>query len=150
MAMVSRVPVCRWLFPVIGLAATLLASACTSDRPHRIVDQNHTPAKFVMEACIGGDREPHSPRKCKEDASIQYRAYETQDGQRGEYLLGFVEFDDQGWYQDIRQKDQFLATLRQMDASNGDKFIIVVYAHGWKHNASAGDGDVLNFQRLLE
>jgi hypothetical protein len=135
---------------MVGLAATLLATACTDDKPYRDVRHNPVPLSSSWEVCVREDSGSPSSRTCEGNASIEHRAYETQDGQKGDYLLGFVEFDDQGWYHDIRQKDQFFATLNELDAKNRDKFIIVVYAHGWKHNAAADDSDVRDFQKLLE
>lgn len=76
------------------------------------------------------------------------------------YDLMFVEFDDQGWVQrssDLSRPaedyfDQFFARLdkiraRYRDAGRG--ISLVVYVHGWHHNADANDGNVRNFRKLL-
>ena len=72
-----------------------------------------------------------------------------------EYYLSVVEFDDQGWFADRRQMEALLALLKKIEQDNKEKqtnnhVLIYVYAHGWKHNASACDNNVVCFSRLLE
>jgi hypothetical protein len=64
-----------------------------------------------------------------------------------------VEFDDQGWFVDRRQMNALLKLLDELEnSSEGDpkEVLIQVYAHGWKHNASFGDNNVVCFSRFLE
>jgi hypothetical protein len=68
---------------------------------------------------------------------------------QGDYYLSFVEFDDQGWFADRRQMEALFALLDDLEVKN-KKTLIYVYAHGWKHNASACDNNVVCFSRLLE
>jgi hypothetical protein len=85
--------------------------------------------------------------------AIQHRFYQTKDGQEGDYYLSFVEFDDQGWFADREQMKALFALLEDLekkDKETGGHTLIQVYAHGWKHNASACDNNVLCFSRLLE
>lgn len=82
--------------------------------------------------------------------SLEDHAYRVQDD-AGHFYMGYVEFDDQGWYHDLRQQQGLLSWLRAQHASApGRQFLIVTYAHGWKHNASAFDPDVDNFRKLLQ
>ena len=103
----------------------------------------------------------HESRKCTDPESrnyvecqaIQHRFYETEDEQKGDYYLSFVEFDDQGWFADRDQMKALFALLQDLekkDKETGGHTLIQVYAHGWKHNASACDNNVLCFSRLLE
>ncbi|MGB5473423.1 MAG: hypothetical protein WBQ78_08090 [Gammaproteobacteria bacterium] len=103
----------------------------------------------------------HGNRKCTDPESrnhvecqaIQHRFYQTEDGQEGDYYLSFVEFDDQGWFADREQMKALFALLEDLekkDKETGGHILIQVYAHGWKHNASACDNNVLCFSRLLE
>jgi len=79
----------------------------------------------------------------------------------GAYELHFVEFDDQGWlYPDrsasgealatapSQQIDHLMARLRQLLDAHND-LSIVVFVHGWKHNAHADDRNVQEFRTLL-
>ena len=89
-----------------------------------------------------------------ESHAIQHRFYASQYKKKnddpmdvGNYYLSFVEFDDQGWFADRRQMEALFALL---DDLKDKKTLIYVYAHGWKHNASACDNNVVCFSRLLE
>ena len=66
----------------------------------------------------------------------------------GDYYLSFVEFDDQGWFHDRKQMEGLMRLLEK-EEQEGKEFQIIVYAHGWRHNASSCDGNVICFQRQL-
>ncbi|MCW2240560.1 hypothetical protein [Azospirillum canadense] len=117
-----------------------MIAGCAPDRAYR---------SAALDPAVNGADWP-TCAQCRGDASLEHRTYVTKDRVKGDYLLGFVEFDDQGWYHDIRQKQLLLSRLKAMDADQGEKFLIIVYAHGWKHNARADDPDVSEFQKLLE
>jgi len=63
------------------------------------------------------------------------------------YLIGFVEFDDHGWLWDGDQMRAVVNRVAAEDKTNG--VVIVVFAHGWKHNASWQDGNVNAFRGVL-
>jgi hypothetical protein len=72
------------------------------------------------------------------------------------YTLGFIEFDDQG---QVWSPQQMTAVLDGVAAQAGDSasdFLLVVYIHGWKHNAGwdsnsgKDDPDVTHFRKALE
>ncbi len=79
--------------------------------------------------------------------------------ERDDYDLLFVEFDDQGWVRDSFDlarpaKEDFLDTfykqLKQLYDDNRDNGLsLVVFVHGWHHNAGAEDRNVTNFRRLV-
>jgi hypothetical protein len=62
----------------------------------------------------------------------------AQDG----YKVAFVEFGEQGSYQDPTQLQNALALIR--DTSQP---LVIAYVHGWQNNAESGD--VQSFQSLL-
>ncbi|PZQ34132.1 MAG: hypothetical protein DI562_00590 [Stenotrophomonas acidaminiphila] len=62
-------------------------------------------------------------------------------------LLGFVEFDDQGYLRESVLKDQLVRHLGSLAATR--PLLIVVFTHGWKHNADPADGNVAAFSQLL-
>jgi hypothetical protein len=64
------------------------------------------------------------------------------------YLLGFVEFDDHGWLWDRAQMNAVLQRIRDEDAKRG--LLILVFAHGWKHNAAYDDENVGSFRAVLK
>ena len=63
------------------------------------------------------------------------------------YVLGLVEFDDQGWMWDPKQMDAVLQRFSEEDHTNG--LLMVVFVHGWKHNASFEDDNVIMFRTVL-
>lgn len=63
------------------------------------------------------------------------------------YLLGVVEFDDQGWLWDRRQMNTVVDRFMAEDNASG--LLLVVFVHGWKHNASYQDDNVQMFRTNL-
>lgn len=62
-------------------------------------------------------------------------------------LLGFVEFDDQGYLREPVLKDGLVRHLSSLAATR--PLLVVVFSHGWKHNADPADGNVAAFSKLL-
>ncbi|MXP65342.1 alpha/beta fold hydrolase [Roseomonas sp. M0104] len=112
-----------------GLVAVVLAAllaACVANAPNRT----------TAGACGGGD--------CS-TASIEENAAPGQPDLR--YLLGVVEFDDQGAKLIPAQMEVLFQRL--VEESRRQDLCIVVFVHGWKHNAASGDPDVAAFRTLL-
>ncbi|HEY0665734.1 MAG TPA: esterase [Gallionella sp.] len=65
----------------------------------------------------------------------------------GDYLLGLIEFDDQGQLWDRKQMwsvmDRFAATAAKQD------LLMVVFVHGWNHSAAPGDLILEKFREVL-
>lgn len=154
------------------LLVVLLGSGCTQYGPYRtrtlIAAGPGSPATYDRVACFAGTASGSLP-SCEGQSSpppgayaIQERHYVYRDRpgtpaqQRGQYHLAFVEFDDQGWFADRKQMEALFMLLDRLerDASarpgRGGHPLIFLYAHGWKHNASACDNNVVCFSRLLE
>jgi hypothetical protein len=62
----------------------------------------------------------------------------TKDG----YKVAFIEFGEQGSYQDPTQLEKALALIRSTA-----KPLVITYVHGWQNNVESGD--VGNFESLL-
>jgi len=111
-------------------AVFLFAVGCTSNKPFRT---NFTPCNAAQ---AGAD--------CSK-AVIE----STPD-----YTLGFVEFDDQGWFWDTHQLDavkQMIRTEAGLPQSNlAQGIVIVVFAHGWKNNAAWNNGNVQTLRTVLK
>ena len=78
--------------------------------------------------------------------------------ERDDYDLLVTEFDDQGWVErtsDLTRPardhlDAFFAELDRLYAANRDNGLsLVVFIHGWHHNAEARDANVSDFRLLL-
>jgi hypothetical protein len=68
-------------------------------------------------------------------------------GADDEYLLGFVEIDDQGQLRDRKQMQALLDALWQIPAEEG--LLINVFVHGWHHNADPDDDNIAGFRNNL-
>ena len=93
---------------------------------------------------IGGKVDARCATRIREDAS-NYRLY-------------FTEFDDQGWaYPDDAQYGAagkqigiFVDEIKRSLVQNDERVSIVVFVHGWKHNAHSDDSNVRRFRSLLD
>jgi pimeloyl-ACP methyl ester carboxylesterase len=68
------------------------------------------------------------------------------------YELAIVEFDDQGRCYDRGQMDgvtQRLEALSPDGAATGEDVILVVFVHGWQHDARSDDDNLIAFRALL-
>jgi hypothetical protein len=68
------------------------------------------------------------------------------------YDLGFVEFDDQGWFWEPKQKqavEQMIRNVARIGQPAGTPVIMVVFVHGWKNNAAEDNGNVRTFKATL-
>lgn len=63
------------------------------------------------------------------------------------YDLGIVEFDDQGVCQARSQMDAITDKLGQF---GDDDAIIIVFVHGWKHDARDDDSNLIDFSKVLK
>jgi hypothetical protein len=63
------------------------------------------------------------------------------------YVLGFVEFDDQGWLWSRPQLNAVLDRLIEEDAKQ--RLLIITFVHGWQHNAKYDDSNVEMVRRTL-
>jgi len=93
------------------------------------------------------------------DADRGSRCWLRSHEERNEYDLLTVEFDDQGWVQgssDLGRPaksdylDQFFGQLEQIYRANQKNGLsLVLFIHGWHHNADARDKNVTEFRLLL-
>jgi hypothetical protein len=93
------------------------------------------------------------------DADRGSRCWLRSHEERNEYDLLTVEFDDQGWVQgssDLGRPaksdylDQFFRQLEQIYRANQKNGLsLVLFIHGWHHNADARDKNVTEFRLLL-
>lgn len=70
-----------------------------------------------------------------------------------EFDLVYLEFTERGNVFDrkkLKKVLNYVSDLAQFDVAQPTKGItVVVFVHGWKHNAKADDGNVKSFRRLL-
>lgn len=121
----------RTSLPAFAALAILALSGCTPLKEYRTV----YPA-----VCISATQQP-SP-ECAVHALQQLP---TAKGNR--YLLGFIEFDDQGQLWNRKQMADVVGKLAG-EAGKQD-LLMVVFVHGWKHSAAPFDTNVRTFRKVL-
>ncbi len=111
----------------------ILLMALVGCAPHKIYRTNYS-------LCTSSD----PVTECQEHALQEYdNPAEPDDG----YFLGFIEFDDQG---QIFDRAQMWAVLDYLNGKVGsDDLLMIVFVHGWKHNAAPLDGNIETFRHTL-
>jgi hypothetical protein len=115
----------------IALVGALLLISCVQDRPYRLQGEAHG----VYDRKFPGQQQPSETRE------INGRSYD----------ISFVEFDDKGDFWDRSQLK--IAAGKIKDAPK--PVLLVVFIHGWHHNAAdrprptKNPGDVETFNCLL-
>lgn len=126
------------------LAVAVVLAACASPSPYKTV--------------TGGDDVICGVEAAVTDEACFARTPEVAEG----YTLHFVEFDDQGWLYPAPGDDgygQGTGTANgQLDRAvtdvasrlkNGERVLLLVYVHGWRHGAAHDDRDVRRFRQML-
>ncbi|MCL6416851.1 hypothetical protein MIB92_14415 [Aestuariirhabdus sp. Z084] len=125
-------PLLKGLFTVfIAGVSALLLSACI---PHKQYRYDYAP-------CSSGN-----PIEDCQSNALQH--YQSPPGENSDYLLTFIEFDDQGQLWDRQQLNRVIAGIQK--ESSERELLMVVFAHGWKHNAKAGDQNIIDFRSTLK
>ena len=65
------------------------------------------------------------------------------------FHLAIVEFDDQGRCYDRMQLDKVSDAIEQMREAGRDA-IVLVFVHGWKHDARSDDDNLSSFRTILD
>ncbi|MCU7810825.1 MAG: esterase [Candidatus Thiodiazotropha sp. (ex Notomyrtea botanica)] len=117
-------------FHIILLFMALLLGGCAKHQLYR----------SALTICEGVDTE----QTCAQHAM----ARESSAGQaEDDYLLAFIEFDDQGQLFSREQMRAVTDELNRMTAS--DDLLMVVFVHGWKHSAAPNDSNIHTFRETL-
>ncbi len=68
-----------------------------------------------------------------------------------DFTLGFVEFDDQGWLYGPKGRELMRTVMKKLvdEAASATEITLVVFVHGWKHNAQSSDPNVQAFRGML-
>ena len=90
----------------------------------------------------------HSGRESSESVAGARNSIEDY----GKYLIGYAEFDDQGWNTGTTSDDsQVKVLLQALDKEvNQQPLLILVFVHGWHHNAYTNDCNVKQFRAMVQ
>lgn len=70
--------------------------------------------------------------------------------QEGSPILAFVEFDDNGAPYDQLNIDNVFKRIEDINSADDQSLLMVVFIHGWHHNAAQTDRNVIEFKSFLE
>jgi hypothetical protein len=117
---------------VLAIAALLSSAGCTGLKQYR---QSYTVA---------------SPTGCTDQTEAKDCAA-AEAGKDPDYLLGIIEFDDQGALFDRKQFDFVMGEIdrRIGNAGDHDGTMLIAFVHGWDHNAAAIDANLEFFRKML-
>lgn len=105
---------------------------------------------FLLSGCAANELYRHQFSPCLATVSQNCEAHAIQihqpDSER-QYLLGFVEIDDQGQLRDRAQLQALLDELYAVAAKQS--LLINVFVHGWHHDARPQDSNVESFKHSL-
>ena len=137
-------------FTSIAVLCSAALTACHStSSPHPYWTMRNTDARCSAPGGFGEGCGKGTPEIWGDDKEEHFRVH-------------YVEFDDQGWLYtgsaEQGKPQNPSKTRTQIDLAmedlartleKGRKVRLVVFAHGWKHNADPRDRDVVRFRELL-
>lgn len=105
---------------------------------------------LLLSACASNDIYRKDFNICEVTTQESCESHAIQLHNKGsdeEYLLGFVEIDDQG---QLRDRTQMKAVLNQLyELAAKENLLINVFVHGWHHSTKPGDSNVESFKKIL-
>lgn len=120
---------CSFPLYIISVIIPFLHTACTS-----------TAQRPRIQACLTENTgELDSTDRCRQENQISVK---------DRYELFMIEYDDQGQQVCREQSDSFFAHIKEVNRRKA-YHIIVVFVHGWHHNAGSGDSNIYSFGKLL-
>jgi len=81
----------------------------------------------------------------KDEKACRDSTFEEDHGR----LLAFVEFDDQGALWKSDQLSRVVTRLQKEAEENANGILVLLFVHGWKHNASFDDSNVQMIRETL-
>jgi pimeloyl-ACP methyl ester carboxylesterase len=127
-------------FAILSLLLLLLSLGGCAD-----LKNYHDKAKYSpnVAACPLNEAIPKEPEA--DDPCSSYALQRYKNGKDEDYLLGFVELDDQG---QLFNREQVNAVTKEF--SQYEDLIMVVFVHGWFNNADPANDNLKQFREVLK
>ena len=103
---------------------------------------------LLTSGCAGNKQYRTDLKVCANTSAPEF--HETALERTTNYLLGFVEFDDQGWLWSRAQMDKVLVAIKEeMGPNRENGVLLLTFVHGWKNNAAYDNGNVEEVRKTL-
>ena len=123
----------------MGAALLLALAACAPNRPYR----TRLPAEYLAKPDT--NRPPDAPSLGPVGETQSLETWTNGNSLK----LGYVEFDDRGWFWSYDQWRVLKNAIRQEAATATNGLTVMVLAHGWKNNASSNSWNAVMFRQSL-
>ena len=152
---------------IIGLLCLVLAGCAYQNKAHRVLG----PSADVCADAVTANTEDHKTPNAIPAAHCYFqttiipgadawqelaKSSDSAIREHDRFKLAFVEFDDQGQFRANRNQTKGTPSLGakqwqtlQTHLGDAQNDYVIVYIHGWRHDAAYGDGDVHKFRRML-
>ncbi|MBX3493690.1 MAG: hypothetical protein KF899_12065 [Parvibaculum sp.] len=127
----------------VALLAGFLVAGCTDYGPYR--------PKVGEKACqepfyLGGANDERAPGGHDPRCAIQQHIIA---GHETGYHLAFIEFDERKTSSETPKYNEKQYEAFKNHLAKSEKNYLIVFVHGWRHDAAIGDGDVRRFRVFL-
>ncbi|RZL68634.1 MAG: hypothetical protein EOP77_00625 [Variovorax sp.] len=126
---------------IVILCLAAFAAGCTTKTPYRVSGRVCDVPEAVQDA-----KGRYQWEAAGKDGDSCGEAWQVNVAKPTPFSMNFVEFDDQGVFASRRQAEAALANAAR---SEPDGAYVVVFVHGWHHQAKSGDGNVQGFYDTL-
>lgn len=107
---------------------------------------NAVPTLADPNGSISGKHKDEFAENISADTANFYNcAIQSHINQSVSYTMAFLEFNDQG---QLREPLQWKALEHELKSTTTQSLTVLVYVHGWRHDAHVGDSDVKRFHTL--
>lgn len=107
---------------------------------------------LILSGCVAADKDNLVGSFCS--GAECYKELEKHDASSKKdrsAKLGYVEFNDLGFQKDPVAVQNTLKKISRLNVNpNSPPLLIIVFIHGWHHNASPNDSNVKSFERFLK
>jgi hypothetical protein len=141
----------RLFLIVLSAILVFLLNSCTSFSPYRTSESDcGAPISITSDNIEKNDKRPN-PFDCSIQTHITTTPYVEPENSAGlpfepdRYQLAFLEYG-RGVSQDVH-REQMRKIQKRLNSTPQD--YVIVFVHGWRHNAMVGDSDVQRFRALL-
>jgi pimeloyl-ACP methyl ester carboxylesterase len=128
-------------FPTLGIAALVLLLSGCAYTPYRTSAERCTIEQPAKDASGNYDWEsgPGGARPCADKWQVAVTKPVP-------FSMNFVEIDEQGM---LASRAQAEAAVQEASTEEAGGSYVIVFVHGWHHNASTGDANVRGFYDAL-